>query len=158
MCIIKAKGRGLRKKGVGNMKGFIKCTKKYQNAVILVKDKSVEWIKEEIKNVSNFIFVKTLDEFKENIKPDSFLVISMISDYILTKNLIKQFPTYIFYIILEPPNSWTLDNFVEISKEKNVARGCFLVSELINHIKKVVKLEKADCQPPHGKKGAGNGG
>jgi len=139
------------------MKGFLKCTKKYQNAVILAKDKSVEWIKEEIKNVSNFIFVKTLDEFKENIKLDSFLAVSMISDYILTKNLIKQFPAYFFHIILEPPNSWTLDNFVEISKEKNIARGCFLVNELINHIKKVVKLEKADCQPPRRKQGVENG-
>ena len=120
------------------MKGFLKCTKKYQNAVILAKDKSVERIKGEIKNVSNFIFVKTLDEFKGNIKPDSFLAISMISDYIFTKNLIKQFPTYIFHIIHEPPNSWTVDNFVEIMEEKNVARGSFLVNELINHIKKVV--------------------
>jgi hypothetical protein len=140
------------------MKGFFKCTKKYQNAVILAKDECVEQIKREIKNVSNFIFVKTLDEFKENIKQDSFLAFSMaITDLNSIKKLIKQFPTYIFHIILEPPDSWTLDNFVEISKEKNVARGIFLVNELINHIKKVVKLEKADCQSPHGKQGVENG-
>jgi DNA modification methylase len=142
MCIIKAQGRGLLKKGVGNMKGFLKCTKKYQNAVILANDKNVEWIKEEIRNVSNFIFVKTLDEFKENIKPDSFIAISMSADIVLTTKLMKQFPDNVFHIILEPPICWSLGDYVEVSKEKNVIRGIYLVNELINHIKKVVQLEK----------------
>jgi len=122
------------------MKWFYKCTKKYQNAVILARDESVEQIKNELKYVSNFIFVKTLDGFKENIKPDSFLAISMASDCILTTNLIKQFPDNTFYLIHEPPISWSLEEFVEVSKAKNVARGAFLVYELINHIKKVVQL------------------
>jgi hypothetical protein len=125
------------------MKGFLKCTKKYQNAVILAKDESVEQIKREIKYVSNFIFVKTLDEFKENIKPDSFLAISMSADIILTTKLMKQFPDNIFHLIIEPPIAWPLGDFVEINKDKNAARGIFLVNELINHIKKVVQLEKA---------------
>jgi len=133
------------------MKRFIKCTKKYQNAVILAKDECVEQIKREIKNVSNFIFVKTLDEFKENIKPDSFLAISMISDIILTTKLMKQFPDNIFHLIIEPPDEWLLKDFVEIIKDKNIAKRSYLVYELINHIKKVVKLERADCQPPRRK-------
>jgi len=134
------------------MKGFIKCTKKYQNAVILAKDECVEQIKREIKNVSNFIFVKTLDEFKENIKPDSFLAFSMaITDLNSIKKLIKQFPNCIFYIIHELPGAWPLEDYAEIKKEKNISNRSYLVYELINLIKKVVKPEKAEYQPPRRK-------
>jgi len=83
-----------------------------------------------------------LDEFKENIKSNSFLAISMSADIVLTTKLMKQFPDNVFHIIHEPPVCWSLGEFVEVSKEKNVARGSFLVSELINHIKKVIQLEK----------------
>jgi hypothetical protein len=123
------------------MRCFFKCTKKFQNAVILAKEESVGQIKKELKNVSNFIFVKTLNEFKENINPNSFLAISIsITEFEPVANLIKQYPNCFFHKIIEPPDSWLLKNNVEINKERNIDKYSYLIYELINHIKKEVQL------------------
>jgi hypothetical protein len=120
---------------------LLKCTKKYKNAVILAKDESVEQIKREIKNVSNFKFVKTLDEFKENINPNSFLAISTsITEYSPVANLIKQFPNCVFHWIFEPPDTWPLKDYAEIKKEKNVDKRSYFIPELIDYLKEVVQL------------------
>ena len=105
------------------MKGFIKCAKKFHNVVILAKDESITQIKREIKNVSNFIFVKSLDEFEKNINPDSFLAISeSITEFVTVANLIRQSPNCIFHY---------------------VDKGSIFTYQLINQIKEEVQLE---CQ------------
>jgi hypothetical protein len=119
---------------------FIKCTK-YQNAVILARDSSIAQIKREIKDCSNFKFVKTLDEFKENISPNSFLVISIsITKFSSVEKLIKQYPNCFFNKIIEPPDSWPLNDNIRISKNQNVNKRTYLTFELIEHIKKEVQL------------------
>jgi hypothetical protein len=119
---------------------FIKCTK-YQNAVILARDSSIAQIKREIKDCSNFKSVKTLDEFKENISPISFLVISIsITEFPPVAELIRQYPDCIFHKIIEPPGSWTIENNIQISKNRNVDKRTYLTFELINHIKREVQL------------------
>jgi hypothetical protein len=119
---------------------FIKCAK-YQNAVIRARDDSFAQIKSEIKDCSNFKFVKTLKEFKKNISPSSFLVISMsITRFSSVEKLVKQYPDCFFHIIIEPPGSWTINNTIQLKKNSNVYKKVYLTFELINHIKKKVQL------------------
>jgi len=123
------------------MRGFIKTTKKFQNVVILARDEGIKQIKREIKNVSNFIFVKTLEEFEKHINPNSFLAISIsITEFAPVANLIKRYPKCFFHKFMEPPDSWTITNNMEISKEQNVDKRTYLMYQLINHIKDEVKL------------------
>ncbi|MDR1655593.1 MAG: hypothetical protein LBR96_06290, partial [Treponema sp.] len=117
-----------------------KCTK-YQNAVILATDSSFEQIKRAIKDCSNFKFVKTLDEFKENISPNSYLVISIsITEFSAVEKIIKQYPDCFFNKIIEPPDAWPLNDNIQISKNRNVNERTYLTFELIEHIKKEVQL------------------
>ncbi len=123
------------------MKDFIKTTKKFQNAVILARDEGIKQIKREIKNVSNFIFVKTLDEFEKHINHNSFLAISIsITEFAPVANLIKRYLKCFFHKFMEPQDSWSLSNNMEINKEKNIDKLTYLTFDLINHIKKEVKL------------------
>ena len=123
------------------MKDLVKCTKKYQKAVLFVKEKSIEQIKKEIKNCSNIKFVNSLSEFKENIDSTSYLAISIsLTDYNSVIEIIRQFPDCIFHRIIEPPGSWPLENTFEINNEPNVVKDIYLPFDLINHIKKEVQL------------------
>jgi len=126
------------------MKGFIKCLKKYQDVVMLVTDESVEQTKRNIKNVSNFKFVKTLEEFEKNISPNSYLAFSIsITEFAPVAELIKRYPKCFFHKVLEPPwGLWSITNIFEINKEKNIDKWTYLMFDLINHIKKEVRLLK----------------
>ena len=123
------------------MKGLVKCTKKYQKALLLVKEESIEQIKKGIENCSNIKFANSLSEFKYNIDSASYLAISIsITDYNSVAEIIKQFPDCIFHRVIEPPGSWPLENYVEINNEPNVVKDIYLPFDLINHIKKEVQL------------------
>jgi hypothetical protein len=120
--------------------GFVKCTK-YQNAVILARNSSIKQIKKEIKNCSNFKFVKTLKEFKENIDSNSLLVISVsLTKVSSIEKLVKQYPDCFFYKIIEPPGSWSINETIKFNKNDNVHKRTYLTYELINYIKRVVRL------------------
>jgi len=124
------------------MENLVKCTKKYQKALLLVKEESIEQIKKEIVNCTNLIFVKSLDEFRENVDSNFYLAISIsITNYNSVVDMIKQFPNCIFHRVIELPGSWPLENTFEISNELNVAKDIYLPFDLINHIKTEVQLD-----------------